>query len=430
MLTSRTLFRSPAGERRSLSFSQSTLLLTRRLHTPLEELRINTARFLASVHEVSRLGSQPSYSAFPPAIGTSLAPPSSTLRTYLSRTLNIPPQIDELGNIFLTLPSQRPSLPSISLGGALDSPSPLPILSALEVLRTLQESPTKTSHPITFSGWSCSSGSRFPRALLGSAAWAGEVGVEEAWALREAGGEKEGRRSVKACLREAGWLGEVECSVRHGIKLGSYFEIVPSPLVPLGLATGADAWRWVSVSLRGGDALIAGARMIIAAREIAGRHGGKATAGVFDVESAGFSGTSKEVRFALHIRHPRYTGVLDIEGACTALFETIAREEGGKVVGVELVMDEPEVAFEGSAMEVVRGALDDMGEVKEGVVDRPVDAVAPSKRGVTTGVVLVQEGGAVEEWAKGAQVLLTAIVDWDRQQSAVGQVTQHGFLSM
>ncbi|KAF8241982.1 hypothetical protein K440DRAFT_184408 [Wilcoxina mikolae CBS 423.85] len=312
MLTSRTLFRSPAGERRSLSFSQSTLLLTRRWYnnTPLEELRINTARFLASVHEVSRLGSQPSYSAFPPAIGTSLAPPSSTLRTYLSSTLNTPPQIDELGNIFLTLPSQRPSLPSISLGGALDSPSPLPILSALEVLRTLQESPAKTSHPITLSGWSCSSGSRFPRALLGSAAWAGEVGVEEAWALREAGGEKEGRRSVKACLREAGWLGEVECSVRHGIKLGSYFEIVPSPLVPLGLATGADAWRWVSVSLRGGDALIAGARMITAAREIAGAHGGKATAG--------------------------------------------------------LVMDEPEVAFEGSAVEAVRDALEEMGEVKEG----------------------------------------------------------------
>jgi hypothetical protein len=227
--------------------------------------------------------------------------------------------------------------------------------------------------------------------------------VEEAWALREAGGEKEGRRSVKACLREAGWLGEVECSVRHGIKLGSYFEIVPSSVVPLGVATGTEAWRWVSVSLRGGNALLAGARMITAAREIASAHGGRASTGVFDVEMAGFAGTPKEARFALHIRHPKYTGVLDIEGACTALFETIAREEGGKVVGVELVMDEPEVAFSGSAVEAVKDALEEVerttaAEVNEGVVDRPVDAVAPSKRGVTTGVVLVQEGGAVEEW--------------------------------
>lgn len=187
------------------------------------------------------------------------------------------------------------------------------------------------------------------------------------------------------------------------------------------------------MTLRGGDPVMAGARMVVAAREIARRAGGAASCGCWELlEPAGFSRPPAGAVFSLHVRHPAYTGVLDIEGACVAEFETIARQEGGgKLLATDLVMDEPEVRFGGSALEALRLALEDVsllaaaqggtdgvggadgvgGTAEDGgggaeeevvvhevVVDRPVDAVAPSKRGVTTGVVTVREDGAIEDW--------------------------------
>lgn len=175
-------------------------------------------------------------------MGTSLTPPSTALRSFLARSLGLPKKIDELGNVFLTLPSQRPGNPAIALGGALDTPSPLPVLAALEVVRTLQEGSVLPVAPITLIGWSCTSGSRFPRALLGSGAWAGEVGVEEAWGLRETG-EGEGRRTVKACLREGGWLGDAECSVQEGAELGVYFSAATGRGGIRGLGCFSCRWR-------------------------------------------------------------------------------------------------------------------------------------------------------------------------------------------
>lgn len=399
------------------------------------QIRINAARLQSTVEELANLSvakplnhsympNPPSRSpgstdprSYPLPTGTSLLPPTTSLRHYLTTTLGVTPLIDDLGSLFLPLASSpRPSAPSIALGGPLDS-SPLPLLAALEVVRTLQDYAVETTHPITLIGWSCSSGSRFPRALLGSGVWAGHVGVDEAWGIREVGSDHAGRRTVKACLRESGWLGSLDASVQ----LGAYFEALPTKWIDeIEIGTGAKAWRWIEVSVKGGDALAAAGRCVLAGREVGNMLNGRVSTGVFEAANAGFAGTPREAKFSLYIMGKN---VDEIQEEALRMFAKIAFEEGGVVEKVEVVMDEPELRFDEHCIAAIRESLEDVsgggllgdhetgllgpgvsvgelgeGTVVENFVESPMDAVNTARRGVPTGVVMVPEDNGPEEW--------------------------------
>ncbi|KAA8893300.1 hypothetical protein FN846DRAFT_788163 [Sphaerosporella brunnea] len=391
------------------------------------QLHINASRLRNTISEVTAL-SQPAPLSNPPSgptpTGTSLLPPTISLRHYLTTSLAIPPIIDDIGSLFLPLPSLRPSAPTIALGGPLDA-SPLPLLAALEVLRTLRDNDVPLNHQLILIGWSCTSGSRFPRALLGSSVWAGLLGVEEAWNLRETSGEMLGRRTVKACLRESGWLGDLQQSLH----LAAYFEAAPSssPYAEVGLATGTGAWRWLDVTVTGGDALAAASRCILAARDVGTWHSAsEVSTGVFEAANKGFAGRVEEVKFSVWIRAPNSQTVGLMHEECTAIWKEVCDEEDAMVQKVVTVMDEAQERFAATAVEAVREAVEDtvpgvvvggrvqaseaMGgdgvrnggggeEVKrEGLVDGVVDAVNTARRGVPTGVVTVPERLGKEAW--------------------------------
>jgi len=438
MLVTRTL--RTLSVRASTSTARLALTYSRRYSSASSsppEIRINGARLQSSVEELASLSapkplnhSYPLLShasvgvnprSYPPPTGTSLLPPTTSLRHYLTTTLGVAPLVDDLGSIFLPLSSSpRPLAPAIAIGGPLDS-SPLPLLAALEVVRTLQDHAVETTHPITLIGWSCSSGTRFPRALLGSSVWAGHVGVDEAWGIREVGSDHAGRRTVKACLREAGWLGSLDASVQ----LGAYFEAAPTKWIDeVEVGTGAKAWRWIQVAIKGGDALAAAAKCVLAGREVGNALNGRVSTGVFEVASAGFAGTPREATFSLYIMGKN---VDEMQGEAMRTFVRIAFEEGAVVEDVEVVMDEPELKFDEHCITAIRDSLDDAvgggllgdhetglldagidvggigegGPVKESLVERPMDAANTARRGVPTGVVMVPEDNGAEEWWGG-----------------------------
>jgi N-carbamoyl-L-amino-acid hydrolase len=411
----------------STSRCTAALTLTRRYsstsHSPPPDLRINSSRLRSTIDEVTTLSHPapiPTSGYLPPPhtapnrlaiyklsqltnppgsqsapTGTSLLPSTISLRHYLTTALGLPPLIDDLGSLYLCTPSHRPSAPTIALGGPLDS-SPLPLLAALEVLRTLRDAAIIPTHPITLIGWSCSSGSRFPRALLGSSVWAGLVGVEEAWSLREAGRE-EGRRTVKACLREAGWLG----SLQQSLQLAAYFEVVGGSGEVVGVGGGTEACRWLEVLVRGGDAVAAAGRCVLAARELGGRNNAKVRTRVFEAVPASFGETVGEVRFDVRIHAPTRVGVELVQRECEKVWAQVCKEEKAGVEGVTCLMDEPEEVFTATAVDAVKEALEDVsGEeaAKESVVEGVVDAANTSRRGVPTGVVTVPQAKGDEAW--------------------------------
>jgi hypothetical protein len=222
------------------------------------------------------------------------------------------------------------------------------------------------------------------------------VGVEEAWALREAGRD-DGRRTVKACLREAGWLGQMQKS----LQMAAYFEAVGGAGKEVGVGGGVEAWRWLEVVVKGGDALAAAGRCVLAAREVGRRNEATVRTGVFEAGPKGFGEGVEEVRFEVRIRAATGEMVEMVQRECEKVWAEVCGEEMARVEKVACLMDEPEEAFAATAVDAVKEALEDVsGEeaVREGLVEGVVDAVNTSRRGVPTGVVTVPQAKGDEAW--------------------------------
>ena len=222
---------------------------------------------------------------------------------------------------------------------------------------------------------------------------------------------------MKACLRESGWLGSLDAS----IQLGAYFEALPTKWIDeVDVGTGAKAWRWIEVAIKGGDALAAAGKCVLAGREIGNRLNGRVSTGVFEAANAGFADTPREAKFSLYIMGKN---VDEIQAEAVATFVKIAFEEGGIVESVEVIMDEPELKFDENCIAVIRESLEDAigggllgdhetgllgegmsvgglgeGTAPENYVERPMDAINTARRGVPTGVVMVPEDNGPEDW--------------------------------
>ncbi|MGT2433894.1 M20/M25/M40 family metallo-hydrolase [Cupriavidus basilensis] len=124
------------------------------------------------------------------------------------------------------------------------------VLAALEVVRTLNDAGIETDKPIEIVVWTNEEGARFTPAMLGSAAFAGVMPLEQALALRDGQGV-----SVADALVASGYAGE---RAIPGTPFDAYFEahIEQGPIleengVPIGVVTGGQAIRWLDVRVQG-----------------------------------------------------------------------------------------------------------------------------------------------------------------------------------
>src|SRR5574337_2114720 len=124
-------------------------------------------------------------------------------------------RVDAIGNVFGRRSGRDNTLSPVLLGSHLDSvPSggrfdgPLGVLSALEVVRILDDGRTETRRPIEIACFVAEESSRFGSGTLGSKAVVGKLTPEMLEALRDADG-----RTLAHVLRECGLspdrLGEV-----------------------------------------------------------------------------------------------------------------------------------------------------------------------------------------------------------------------------
>jgi N-carbamoyl-L-amino-acid hydrolase len=352
--------------------------------------------------------------------------------------------VDDMGVMFARRPGQRDDLPPIAMGSHLDTQPTggkfdgvLGVLSALEALRTMHEAGYETFAPIEVVNFTNEEGSRFAPAMIASGVFARVFERDWAAAQKDRAGVTFGD-----ALDTIGYRGPERCGAHP---LSAFFElhIEQGPILEeeskdIGIVTDVQGMRWYECTLFGQEAhtgatpmrmrknaLVGAARMIEAIDTIAHRHAPLAVGavGLVEVKPNSRNVIPGEVFFTVDFRHPA-SAVLDaMETEMHAAFDAMLTKL--PITGaMTRIWDQPPVAFDSACVNSVRQAAALSGLSAREIVSGAghdaayVSRVAPSamifipcKDGISHNEV---EFSSKEQCAKGAQVLLQAVLDYDR----------------
>lgn len=273
-------------------------------------------------------------------------------------------------------------LDSVPGGGAFDGP--LGVVSAFAAIDLLRERGVRPARPIAVGAFAEEEGARFGVACLGSRLLAGVIDPARARALTDADG-----RTLAAVLAENGLdpdaigpdealLGRVSCFVELHVEQGRALEVpvgAASAIVPHGrwrfdFAGAGDHAGTTRLEDRR-DPMLPFARMALAAREAAGRHGTLATVGKVRVTPGGVNAIPSAVTAWLDARGPSAGGVRrtveDVERAARAeagahrVTVGVAEESASEAVEFDLALRDRVCAALGGAPVLPTGAGHDAG---------------------------------------------------------------------
>jgi len=359
--------------------------------------------------------------------------------------LGLTVSVDEVGNMFARRPGRNDGLHPIAMGSHLDTQptggkfdGALGVLGALEAMRTLVETGYETNAPIAIVNWTNEEGSRFAPAMLASGVFAGVFTPDFAYARTDRDGKSFGDE-----LKRIGYMGVEKAGAR---KLGAMFElhIEQGPILEdeakmIGVVQGVQGMRWYEVTVTGQEAhtgatpmrlrknaLLGAARMIERIDAIAWEHAPNAVGAVGLIENKPNSRNvvPGEVFFTVDFRHPD-DNVLDV-------METKLRAALAEILQpLKLSYQEariwhsPAVNFAPELIECVRLGADKSGFKSRDMISGAGHDAAYIARVAPTTMIFVPCAGGIshneaestsfDECAAGAQVLLNAVLEYDRR---------------
>jgi N-carbamoyl-L-amino-acid hydrolase len=353
--------------------------------------------------------------------------------------------VDEVGNMFARRPGRNDSLPPIAMGSHLDTQptggkfdGTLGVLGALEAMRTLHETGYETNAPVEIVNWTNEEGSRFAPAMLASGVFAGVFTPDYAYARTDRDGKTFGEE-----LYRIGYKGNEKAGAH---KFGAMFElhIEQGPILEdesrtIGVVQGVQGMRWYEVTVTGQEAhtgstpmgrrknaLLGAARMIECIDAIAREHAPDAVGAVGLIENKPNSRNvvPGEVFFTVDFRHPDEKVLDEMERKFRASLRAIM--EPLKLGFSETrIWHSPAIDFAPELIECVRA-----GTAKAGFTSRDMisgaghDAAYIARVAPTTMIFVPCAGGishneaestSFDECAAGAQVLLNAVLEYDRR---------------
>jgi N-carbamoyl-L-amino-acid hydrolase len=352
--------------------------------------------------------------------------------------------IDDMGTMFARRAGQRDDVPPIAMGSHLDTQptggkfdGALGVLAALEALRTLHRAGYETFAPIEVVNWTNEEGARFAPPMIASGVFAGVYKRDWAAARTDRAGE-----SFGTALDKIGYRGP-QRSGDH--KLSAFFEvhIEQAPYLEaegkdIGVVTGVQAMRWYEMTVIGQDshagttpmprrhdALLGAARVVEAVNTNARRYpSAVGTVGILEVKPSSPNVIPGEVFLTLDLRDPEASVLDRLEKEIAAEADRIASELG-LTVALKTISTEPAVRFDADCIAAVRASAAVSGYSARDMISRAghdaafVSRVAPSsmifvpcKDGISHNEV---EYSSKEQCAAGAQVLLQAVLDYDRR---------------
>ncbi len=351
--------------------------------------------------------------------------------------------VDDMGVMFAQRAGQR-DVPPIAMGSHLDTQPTggkfdgvLGVLGALEALRTMVEAGYETYAPIAVVNWTNEEGSRFTPAMLASGTFARVFERDWAAARRDRAGVAFGE-----ALEAIGYRGSEPCGART---LAALFElhIEQGPILEaegkeIGAVTGVQGMRWYELTVTGQDAhtgatpmrlrknaLVGAARVVEAVEQIAQANAPLAvgTVGSMEVRPNSPNVVPGEVFFTVDLRHPEATTLDAMEQTFLQAVDAVTRPLGLDVK-LAKIWDQPPVRFDADCIDAVRRAAADAGySVRDMVSGAGHDAAYVARVAPTAMIFVPCRGGishneaeftSQEQCAMGAQVLLQAVLAYDR----------------
>ncbi len=352
--------------------------------------------------------------------------------------------VDAVGNMFAVRPGKNNALLPVAMGSHLDTQPTggkfdgvLGVLGALEAMRTLVQTGYETNAPIMIANWTNEEGSRFAPAMLCSGVYAGVFTPDYAYSREDRDGKKLGDE-----LERIGYRGS-EPVGSHKFQAMFELHIEQGPILEaekkmIGVVTGVQGMRWYEVTLNGQEshtgatpmklrrnALLGASRMIQAIHEVGMRHlPGVASVGLIENRPNSRNVVPGEVFFSVDLRHPD-DSVLDV-------METEMRKALPEIASAERleieekrIWNSPAVKFAPKLIACVRHGAEKAGyQMREMASGAGHDAAYVARVAPTTMIFVPCLGGishneaestTLEECGAGAQVLLNAVLEYDRQ---------------
>jgi N-carbamoyl-L-amino-acid hydrolase len=359
-------------------------------------------------------------------------------------TLGCTVVVDTGGNMFATRRGRRPDLLPIAMGSHLDTQPTggkfdgvLGVLAAIEALRTLVESGYETNAPLMIVNWTNEEGARFAPAMLGSGVYAG-VFTQDFADTRE---DRDGVAFLDA-LTAIGYRGTVpagsvplQAMIELHIEQGPVLEATETPI---GIVTGVQGIRWFEAVITGQEAhtgatpmtlrknaLLGAARMIEAIDRIGLAYPpGVATVGLIENRPNSRNTVPGEVFFTVDLRHPDERVLDRMEAECAAETQAVATALD---LGIDWTRSwaSPAVAFAPEMIDCVRAGAEQAGLPAREIVSGAGHDAAFIARLAPTAMIFVPclggishneaESTTLGECGAGAQVLLNAVLEYDRR---------------
>jgi len=302
--------------------------------------------------------------------------------------------------------------------------------------------------------------------MVSSGVWAGEVPLAKAHNLASV--MKGDNATMLTELKRIGYLGDLSCS-HEAVPIAAHFELhieqgtrLESKQQKVGIVTGAQAFRWFTCTVKGrdchagtttlhtrSDALLAAAKMIVAAREIAHRAGALASTGIIEAKPGSTNTVPGEVSFTLDIRAMKNSQVLETEKVMKEEFNRIAQGEHPEYLSSltkeahpdkcsvhwRQDADNPAIHFHEDCIQCVTDAAENLfGSEATKLTQKLVsgaghDSVYTNKHAPTSMIFVVSRDGishnpreytSPEDCSIGAQVLMSAVLNYDKLRAERG----------
>jgi N-carbamoyl-L-amino-acid hydrolase len=352
--------------------------------------------------------------------------------------------VDDMGAMFARRPGQRNDIPPIAMGSHLDTQPTggkfdgvLGVLGALEALRTLVQAGYETFAPIEVINWTNEEGSRFAPAMVASGVFAGAFTRD--WAISR---EDRSGATFGSALDTIGYRGGEPCG-QH--PLSAFFElhIEQGPILEaegkdIGIVTGVQGMRWYEVTVTGEaahtgatpmrlrkNALLGAARLVERINAIADAHAPAAlgAVGLMEVRPNSRNVVPGEVFFCVDLRHPDAAVLDQLEAEYSTSLHEICDPLGLSISSTR-IWDQPPVRFDAACVAAVRHAAERSGFSAQEIISGAGHDAAYVSRVAPTAMIFVPcrdgvshneaEFTSKEQCAAGAQVLLQAVLDYDR----------------
>ncbi|SCU78363.1 LANO_0A02828g1_1 [Lachancea nothofagi CBS 11611] len=361
-------------------------------------------------------------------------------------------KVDKIGNIFATFAGKNGGKPT-AMGSHLDTQPEagkydgiLGVLAGLEVLRTFKENNFVPNYDVCVVCWFNEEGARYAHSCMGSTVWAHNMELQEAYDMLSVNEDKP--ESVHDSLQNIGYIGDSVASYKEN-EIDAHFElhIEQGPVLEdeqkkIGIVTGVQAYHWEKITVHGvsshagttpwrlrKDALLMSSQMIVAAAEVAKRHGGLFTCGVIDVKPYSINIVPSETTFTIDFRHPEDEKMTEIIKDTKIEFDKLVKA-GKTRYEDEVLLTSKAVKFQDVCIDcVTKSALAqfDESEVRRIYSGAGHDSCQTSSRVPTSMIFIPSKDGlshnyyeysSPQEIEDGFKVLLQAVINYDKLRAS------------